>query len=100
RGLPMIHKIYPREQISNYLLIDTFAVVLLTFMVLTSESTTLMMKLLLLLLFFFSFYIALWFRDWRLLTATILGCVSLSLLCIFTEQPIFLFGFIFADLLG
>ncbi|GIN22435.1 MAG TPA: sensor histidine kinase [Bacillus bacterium] len=97
----MIHKIYPREQISNYLLIDTFAAVLLTFMVLTSESTTpLMMKLLLLLLFFFSFYIALWFRDWRLLTAMTLGCFSLSLLCIFTEQSIFLFGFIFADLLG
>ena len=97
----MINKIYPRDQIRKYLLIDTFAVVILTYMVIMSESpTSMIVKLLLLVLFYGSFYLSLWFRDWRLLIATILGCVSLSLLTIYTDHTFMFFGFIFAELLG
>lgn len=97
----MINKIYPRDQIRKYLLIDTFAVVIITYLVLISESTTsIIIKLLLLILFYCSFYLSLWFRDWRLLTATILGCTSLSLLTIYTDYAFVFFGFIFAELLG
>lgn len=97
----MINKIYPRDQIRKYLLIDTFAVVILTYMVITSESlTSIIVKLLLLILFYGSFYFSLWFRDWRLLVATILGYISLSLLTIYTDHSFMFFGFIFAELLG
>ncbi len=97
----MINKIYPRDQIRKYLLIDTFAVVILTYMVITSESpTNIIVKLLLLILFYGSFYLCLWFRDWRLLVATILGYVTLFLLTIFMDHSFILFGFIFAELLG
>ncbi|HLR70180.1 MAG TPA: histidine kinase, partial [Pseudogracilibacillus sp.] len=97
----MINKIYPRDQIRKYLLIDTFAVVIITYMVLTSESmTSIIVKLLLLILFYGSFYLSLWFRDWRLLAATVLGCVTLSLLTIYMEHSFLLFGFVFSELLG
>ena len=97
----MINKIYPRDQIRKYLLIDTFAVFILTYIVFISESSaSIIVKLLLLFLFYCSFYLSLWFRDWRLLVATILGCVTLTLLTIYMEYSFLYFGFIFAELLG
>lgn len=97
----MIHKLYPRDQIMRYLLIDVISIVCLFYMVLRSDSALgLWGNLALLLVFLLSFYFALWYRDWRLLAAVLVGIGTLALLGIHVGSPILLFGFIFADLLG
>jgi two-component system sensor histidine kinase DesK len=96
----MINKIYPRDQIKQYLLIDVAAVVFLSYIVLSSSALGLLEDLFLLLIFLASFYMALWHTDWRLLAACMAGIATLSVLGIYTGPSILLFGFIFADLLG
>ncbi|CAH0119729.1 Sensor histidine kinase DesK [Paenibacillus sp. CECT 9249] len=97
----MIHKIYPRDQIKYYLLLDVFSVVFLFYFVLSARSALgLLGSLLLLLLFMASFYIALWRRDWLQLAAIVLGLAALAILAVHAGPNILLFGFIFADLLG
>lgn len=97
----MINKIYPRDQIRHYLLIDAAAIVFLSYIVLRSDTALgLWGNIFLLLVFLISFYIGLWHRDWRLLAAVITGIATLVLFGMYVGTPILMFGFIFADLLG
>ena len=94
-------KIYPRDQIKNYLLIDVIAIVYLCYFVLRSPSDLgLLGCLMILSLFLFSFYIALWYRNIYLLVAVISGLGTIATLSILVGPIILLFGFVFADLLG
>ncbi|BFH17995.1 sensor histidine kinase [Paenibacillus melissococcoides] len=97
----MIFKIYPREQIKNYLLIDVIAIVYLFYMVLSSSSNPgLLGSLLLLLSFLVSFYIGLWHRNGYLLAAVLAGLATTALIGIYIDPNLLIFGFIFADLIG
>ncbi|BFH71615.1 MAG: sensor histidine kinase [Paenibacillus dendritiformis] len=97
----MIFKIYPREQIKNYLLIDVIAIVYLFYMVLSSSSNPgLLGSLLLLLSFLVSFYFALWLRNGYLLAAVLAGLATTALIGFYIDPHLLLFGFIFADLIG
>ncbi|MCM3786155.1 sensor histidine kinase [Neobacillus mesonae] len=97
----MFYKLYPREQIKNYLLIDIVMIVFLSYRVLRSDTALgIWGSLLLLLLFLVSFYVALWRPRGMLLAAVLSGLVSLILLSVFTGPGTMLFGIIFADLLG
>ncbi|CAM3599802.1 MULTISPECIES: sensor histidine kinase [Paenibacillus] len=97
----MFHKLYPLDQIKNYLLIDIVLTVFLCYRVLSSDTALgLWGSLLLLLLVLASFYVALWRRSGWLLAAVLSGQSALAVLGVFTGPSILLFGFIFADLLG
>lgn len=97
----MFNKLYPRNQIKHYLIIDVVSIIFLCYMVLSSDTAIGHMgNVLLLILFLASFYTCLWFRDWRLLVAMLLGYGTLTLFGIFIGESLLLFGFIFADLLG
>lgn len=97
----MISKIYPRDQIKQYLLIDVIALVFLLYMVLTAPSALgLWAKLGLLTAYLIAFYVALWRRDFYLLVAVLAGVATLTLLGVHLSASMLLFGFVFADLLG
>lgn len=96
----LVIKIYPREQIKHYLIIDTASVIFLITMVLGSHSLPLTMKIAVLLLYLIAFYIALWHRDGRLLVASLVAFVLITLLGILVDPFMLIFGFTFADLLG
>lgn len=96
----LVIKIYPREQIKHYLIIDTASVIFLITMVLGSQSLPLTMKIAVLLLYLIVFYIALWHRDGRLLVASLVAFVLITLLGILVDPFMLIFGFTFADLLG
>lgn len=94
-------RIYPKEQMKHYLIIDVISVVFLIFIILESESVLgLPIRLVLLTVFLFSYYIALWHRDVRLLLAVLGGVGILTVFGVFINPPVLLFGFMFADLLG
>ncbi|WP_374016721.1 sensor histidine kinase [Paenibacillus thiaminolyticus] len=97
----MIFKIYPRDQIKNYLLIDVIAIVYLFYMVLSSRSNPgLLGSLLLLLSFLVSFYFGLWHRNGYLLAAVLAGLATTALIGIYIDPNLLIFGCIFADLIG
>lgn len=94
-------KIYPVNQIETYLVIDVFALMVLIYRVLFEEdSIHLGVKLLFLSLFLTSYYIGLWYRDWRLLVASLVGFSLLLIFGISFGNWILLYGFVFADLIG
>ncbi|MEH7355825.1 sensor histidine kinase [Neobacillus drentensis] len=94
-------KIYPIDQIKQYLMIDVISIVFLFYIVLSSGSDLgILGKLFLLLIFLVSFYSGIWYRDWRLLMAVLIGLLILALLSIYVGLSILIFGFIFADLIG
>ncbi len=47
-----------------------------------------------------AFYFALWHQDWKLLLASLVGFVVISILGIYEDIFMLIFGFTFADLLG
>jgi len=47
-----------------------------------------------------AFYIALWYQDWKMLLASLVGFVVISILGIYEDIFMLIFGFTFADLLG
>lgn len=97
----MIFKIYPRDQIKNYLLLDVIAIVYLFYMVLSSSSNPgLVGSLLLLLSFLVCFYIGLWHRNGYLLAAVLAGIATTALIGMYIDTNLLIFGFIFADLIG
>ncbi|AXI10993.1 sensor histidine kinase [Oceanobacillus zhaokaii] len=97
----MINKLYPRDQIRNYLLIDVISIVFFCYIVLRSGTIFgFWGNLFLLLVFLVSFYIGLWYKDWRLLAAVLLGLSIITLFGVLVSPSILLFGFIFADLIG
>ncbi|MGG1592383.1 sensor histidine kinase [Terribacillus saccharophilus] len=97
----MTDKIYPRDQIGRYLVIDVTTIVFLIFIVFRTDATFgLWGKFLFLLLYVIAFYTGLWYRDWRLLAAVLLGLLVLTLFAVFGTIPILLFAFTFADLIG
>ncbi|MFS0878732.1 sensor histidine kinase [Metabacillus niabensis] len=97
----MKYKIYPREQIRQYLLFDVISVVFLCYIVLRSDTIFgFWGNLLLIMLFLFSFYIGLWYRDGRLLAASLLGFSVITIFGIYVELNILFYGLIFADLIG
>jgi len=59
-----------------------------------------MAKIIILMLFLVAFYIALWFKDWRLLLASLLGFTLIIILGIYEGSAMLVFGFTFADLIG
>lgn len=94
-------RIYPKEQMKHYLIIDVISIVFLIFIVLEAESVLgLLVRVVLVAIFLFSYYIALWHKDIRLLLAVLGGIAILTVFGIFINPPVLLFGFIFADLLG
>ncbi|WP_313893346.1 sensor histidine kinase [Psychrobacillus sp.] len=94
-------KIYPREQAKQYLIIDVITIIFFITMVLSSNSDlSLLSKIVLIVLILISFYIALWYRDWRLLIASLLGFSLLTIVSIFEGAIMLTFGFLFADLVG
>lgn len=94
-------RIYPKEQMKHYLIIDAISVVFLIFIVLEAESVLVLpVRLVLLAIFLFSYYIALWHQDVRLLLAVLGGIAILTVFGVYINPPVLLFGFIFADLLG
>lgn len=97
----MFYKLYPRDQIKSYLLIDVVLTVFLCYQVFRSDTALgLWGSLLLLLLFLVSFYIALWRRDGWLLAAVLTGLFAIGVLAVYTGPTTLMFGIIFADLLG
>lgn len=97
----MLKRIYPADQVERYLLIDCIAVLTLIGRVMLSASPALLLEhLILLAMFLFSFYVCLWYRDWRLFVGSFTGCMSLAILAAGTDSWILLYGFLFAHLLG
>lgn len=94
-------KIYPREQMKHYLIVDAISLVFLFFIVLETETVLgLPLRLTLLVIFLLAFYIGLWYRDWRLLLGVLVGIGILTVFGMFVKPTILIFGFIFADFLG
>ena len=94
-------RIYPKEQMKNYLFIDAISLVFLFYIVLDSDSEVgIPFRLVLLAIFLVSFYIGLWYRDVRLLIAVLVGLTILTILGVLITPTVLLFGFIFADFLG
>lgn len=94
-------KLYPRDQIKNYLLIDVICIVFLFYIVLSSDSSlSLLNKFFLLLAFLASFYIGLWYRGWYHFIAILAGLTATAVLAMNMSYHLVYFGFIFADLLG
>ncbi|MED4533637.1 sensor histidine kinase [Metabacillus fastidiosus] len=97
----MIRKLYPADQVQNYLLIDVIAIVFLMYKIIITEGQLgLFVKLLFAGIVLISFYFCLWYRDWRLPAASLAGCTALMILAIYVDQWVLLYGFIFADLIG
>jgi two-component system, NarL family, sensor histidine kinase DesK len=97
----MKFKIYPSDQIRQYLLFDVISIVFLCYIVLSSETILrIWVRLFLILLFLVSFYICLWYKDRRLLAASLLGLSVITLFGIYVGPFTLLFGFIFADMIG
>lgn len=97
----MIEKIYPRDQMKHFLLIDVIAIVYLCYFVLSTRSDLgLLGSLMTLSLFLISFYIALWHRNIYLLAAVLSGLGTIVVFSIFIDPNLLIFGFIFAELLG
>ncbi|WP_044641210.1 sensor histidine kinase [Risungbinella massiliensis] len=97
----MKYKWYPDDQIEKYLIVDLILTVLLIYGVLTADNPIgLVGSFLLLGLFLFAFYVSLWFRDWRMLGSTLLGCAVISVFVMFYNENLVYFAFIFSDLLG
>jgi two-component system sensor histidine kinase DesK len=97
----MLKKWYPADQIEKYFIIDAFAVSFLIYQVfIVNGSVNLTLKVILFPLLLVSHYAGLWYRDWRLLIASLAGCALLVMLAINVDIWILMYGFVFADLLG
>lgn len=94
-------KWYPADQIEKYFLIDVFAITLLISQIFIVHGTVnLVLKLILTIPLLVSHYVGLWYRDWRLLAASLIGSLILVALGIYVTSGLLMYGFIFADLLG
>lgn len=94
-------RIYPRDQMKQFLLIDVIAIVYLCYFVLSTRSDLgLLGCLMILSVFLISFYIALWHRNIYLLAAVLSGLGTIAVLSIFIDPNLLMYGFVFADLLG
>lgn len=94
-------KIYPQDQAKQYLIIDVVSIIILIYMVFSSNSDlSILAKVILLSLHLLSFYFALWYRDWRLHLATLIGLFTVTIIGIYEGSNMLIFGFLFADLIG
>lgn len=94
-------KLYPREQIRSYLLIDIIAIIFLIYWIFYKDSALGWWGSFgLLLLFLVSFYAGLWQRGAWLLVAVLSGLLSLAVIGIYSGPGILIFSTILADLLG
>lgn len=98
----LLGRLYPEDQIAKYFIIDAFAIAYLFYQVFLADgSSDLVVRIILFLLLLVCHYIALWYRDWRLLAASLAGCALLVALTMHvTDWMILVYGFVFADLLG
>ncbi|MFF2885838.1 sensor histidine kinase [Paenibacillus sp. NPDC057967] len=97
----MWRRIYPRDQIEKYLIIDMLVVVAFIYHVfIASHTFPLVGRIAVFLLFLASFYVGLWYRDWRLLGASLVWCALMVVLGLYISNWMLLYGFVFADLLG
>lgn len=94
-------KFYPEDQAKKYLIIDVASIIFLFILVILSDSDLHNgIKFILLLLIVTSYYVALWYKDWRLLVAVLMGYTFLIVLGSFEGYVVITFGLGFADLLG
>lgn len=94
-------KIYPLDHIEKYLMIDVLVIIVLVFNVFFEKDTIHWgIKAGFLLLFLASYYVGLWYRNWRLLVASLVGFSLLLAFGIYSGNWVILYGFVFADLLG
>ncbi|KFM99435.1 sensor histidine kinase [Bacillus clarus] len=97
----MLKKLYPHDQIEKYLLLDVIFLVFLFYNMLRAEtSISLYWKLFFLTLILISFYLKLWFKDWRLLTSSLFSCALFTILAISIDIWLLSYGFIIGNLLG
>ncbi|GAB6930909.1 sensor histidine kinase [Paenibacillus sp. JCM 10914] len=97
----MFYKLYPRDQIKSYLLVDVVLIVFLCYRVFRVNTPLgIWGSIALLLLLFASLYVALWRRQGELLIAVLCGLMTIAVLSVFTGPSTLLFGIMFADLLG
>lgn len=97
----MFRKIYPPDQIQNYLLIDLWVMILFLYNVLfKSETDSVLLKLFLAGLFLVAYFFGLWLRDLRVLIPVIVGFSVIAFAAHLINYPILLFGIIFCDFLG
>lgn len=97
----MLKKMYPADQIEKYLILDVFAVSFLIYQVfIVNSSVHLVLKVIVFPLLLVSHYAGLWYRDWRLLMASLAGTSLLVALAIYIDSWVLMYGFVFADLLG
>lgn len=94
-------KIYPKNQVKNYLMIDVFLLVFFVYRLSVKETAFNSFAMWsLFALFVFCFYICLWYCDWRLVIANYVGYTSLLILAIYVDVWLLLYGFMLTDLLG
>lgn len=94
-------KKYPLDHIEKYLIIDVFSIIVLVFKVFLEKDTIHWgIKVGFLVLFLASYYVGLWYRDWRLLATSLVGFSLLLTFGIYAGNWVILYGFLFADLLG
>ncbi|MFX3631740.1 MAG: histidine kinase [Candidatus Pristimantibacillus sp.] len=97
----MLKKWYPADQVEKYLIIDALLVSFLIYQVfIENSSVNLVFKLTFILLLLGSHYVGLWYRDWRLLMASLVGSSLLVAFAVYADNWILMYGFVFADLLG
>lgn len=97
----MWRRIYPRDQIEKYLIIDMLVVIAFIYHVfIMNHSLPPAGKAAAFLLYLASFYVGLWYRDWRLLAASLVWCALFAVLGLYIDYLMLLYGFVFADLLG
>ena len=97
----MIQKLYPKDQIEKYLLIDVVTIAIFTYLVFVKYNTFgFFGSFVLYAMFLGAFYVNLWYRDWRLLFSSFVAFGVLTVLGIFYHHGLLTFAFLQADLLG
>ncbi|MDR6224946.1 sensor histidine kinase [Desmospora profundinema] len=97
----MLQKLYPRDQIDQYLLIDVIALLSLAYQVfIVHKPFGLIGSLLLYSIYLSVFYVSLWHQDERLLVSVYIGCGVLAVLGMVSHLSLTVFAFMQAGQLG
>jgi two-component system, NarL family, sensor histidine kinase DesK len=97
----MIRRLYPQEQMDKYLLIDIIVIVAMAYHVFIVHNTFgFGWSFVLYGMFLSSYYVCLWYRDWRLLLSALLGLGILLVFGVFYDPIMLIFAFVQADLIG
>lgn len=97
----MLLPLYPSHQMKWFLFLDISLFVFLFFnLVQATSSLSFLEKLSLYLVIFISYYVLLWWKDWRFLLASFVGICSFILLAIYINEAMLMYLFIFSDASG